>query len=202
MREDNRAFQAMFSAAQQMLAEKSPEDITFRSGVSFDGADFLVDSLGSAYRFSYPDYVCCEPLNEWHCLTILHYLNLADGFPVTGEPIPLSDMPDGVIRGTKYDATAATALSAFLRGKSEADVKPVLAALGAQFLPGKADLNAKLPFLPRFPLYLNIWFADDEFPPSARLFVDRSAGHYLTVEDAVMVFEFVIELLKLTGISE
>ena len=186
----------MFDAARQMLAGKSPEEIANKSGVSFDGAVFQVESLGGSYRFRYPDYFCCCPMNEWHCLTVMHYLHLADGFPVTGEPISLSEMPDGVIRGTKYDKVAAAELSKFLLGKREGEIKPILEKLGAEFLSGKADLNVMLPYLPCFPLYLNIWFADDEFPPSARLFVDRSAGHYLTVEDAVMVFEFVIELLK------
>ena len=108
----------------------------------------------------------------------------------------MADMPDGVIRGTKYDKTLASALSTFLVGKCEDTVKAILSGLGAEFLHGKADMNARLDFLPCFPLYLNIWFADDEFPPSARLMVDRSAGHYLTVEDAVMVGEFILELFR------
>lgn len=186
----------MFQAARQMLDGKDPADIAEKSGVLFDGDAFRVESMGRSFRFSYPAYLCNQPLNEWHCLIIMHYLNLADGFPVAGEPIPLADMPDGVIRGTKYDKTVAETISKFLLGKSECEIKSILENLGAEILTGKADLNVKLPFLPRFPLYLNIWFADEEFPPSARLLVDRSAGHYLTVEDAVMIGEVLQELFR------
>lgn len=90
----------------------------------------------------------------------------------------------------------AQALTTLLNGKTEEQVKAVLRNLGGHILPGKADLNVVLPFLPRFLLYLNIWFADEDFPPSARLLVDQSAGHYLTIEDAVAVGDVVMEQLN------
>ena len=58
-------------------------------------------------------------------------------------------------------------------------------ALGAELLPSNADLCARFPFLPRYPLWLRLWFGDEEFPASGRLFLDESAAHYLTVEYAV-----------------
>ncbi len=193
--QENRAFYEMYLAAKAMLSGKDPHQIAQNSGTVFDGTVFSVPSMGRTYHISYPDYLCADPIGNWHHLILLHYLNLADGSPVTGEPISMGDMPDGLVRGTKYDRTAAKALAAFLKNKTPAQVKAHLACLGAAFLPGKADLNAVLPFLPRFPLYLNIWFADEEFPPSARLFVDCSAGHYLTIEDTVTVGEVILEIL-------
>ncbi len=193
--ENNRAFQEMFQAAKQMLSGKAPADMAGKAGVDFDGASFHIPSMGKMLTFSYPEYICTAPIHDWHYLTVLHYLHLADGSPVTGEPMTMADMPAGLIRGTKYDRTVARALTGFLNGKTEAQVKALLQDLGGQFLPGKADLNVRLPFLPRFPLYLNIWFADEDFPPSARLLVDRCAEHYLTIEDAVSIGDVVMELL-------
>lgn len=192
----NQTFQEMFQAARTMLDGKDPEQIAQMADVVFDGTAFDVPSLGSMYRFSYPDYICPSPPSDWHCLTILHYLSAADSAPVTGEACSMGSMPGGLIRGTKYDQTSAQALTEFLSEKSEEQVRQSLAGLGATIVDGRADLCAVLPFLPRFPLYLNIWFADEEFPPSARLLVDRCAGHYLTIEDAVTAGEVVLELLK------
>lgn len=70
-----------------------------------------------------------------------------------------------------------------------------LLALGAALEPSNADLCARIPFLPRYPLWLRIWFADEEFPASGRMFLDESAAHYLTVEDAVVVGELILERL-------
>ena len=58
-----------------------------------------------------------------------------------------------------------------------------------------------LPFLPRWPVMLNLWFADDEFDGSARLLVDKSADHYLSIEDAVTVADIVIAAWRKTAAS-
>ncbi len=194
--EHNRAFQEMFQAAKGMLEGKDPVEIARNAEVEFDGTAFLVPSLGENYHVSYPDYLCEEPLEEWQYLVILHYLNLADGTSVTGETCAMEEVPGGLVRGSKYAQTAAKTLTEFLEGKTQEQVKDMLAALGGEEIAGKADFCVKLPFLPRFPLYLNIWFADEEFPPSARMLVDRSAEHYLTIEDVVTVGEVVLERLK------
>ena len=47
-----------------------------------------------------------------------------------------------------------------------------------------------------YPVLLQVWFADEEFAPSGRLLLDSSASHYLTVEDAVVVGELLLELLS------
>lgn len=190
------AFLEMYLAAKGMLSGKAPGQIAANARVAFDDNIFSVPSLGKMYHISYPDYSCQEPIMDWHYLVVLHYLNLADGTPVTGEAMPMADMSAGLVRGTKYDRTAAEALTVFLKDKTEEQVKETMQSLGGAFLPGKADLNVMLPFLPRFPLYLNIWFADEEFPPSARLLGDKSAGHYLTIEDAVSVGEVVLAQLR------
>ena len=40
-----------------------------------------------------------------------------------------------------------------------------------------------------------LWFADEEIPGSGRLFLDRSASHYLTVEDTVTAGSVLMEAL-------
>lgn len=43
---------------------------------------------------------------------------------------------------------------------------------------------------------LNIWFADEEFKVSGKMLVDKSADHYLTMEDSVMVGEFMLRCIS------
>lgn len=44
-----------------------------------------------------------------------------------------------------------------------------------------ADIAFLIPFLPRFPVTLKVWFADEEFPASGRLLLDASADRYLAM---------------------
>ncbi len=189
MEERNRAFWQMHAAACRMLSEKNPKQIAEHAGVDFDGSSFRVSSLGKVYRFSYPDYLCRDSLDPWYWLVILHYFHMADDTPVSGNPISLAQMPSGMVRGGGYDRSVANSLTQFLHGKTQQEIRAAFVALGGREIPGKADYSVELPFLPRVPLYVNIWFADEEFPPSGRLLVDSTAGHYLTIEDAVSVAE-------------
>ena len=43
---------------------------------------------------------------------------------------------------------------------------------------------------------LKIWFADEEFPASGKLFLQDHADHYLSVEDAVTVGEILLQKLS------
>ena len=54
-----------------------------------------------------------------------------------------------------------------------------------------------LPFLPRIPLVLKVWFADEEFEASGKLLLTTSADHYLAIEDAVTVGEIILRQIKI-----
>ena len=43
---------------------------------------------------------------------------------------------------------------------------------------------------------LKLWFADEEMPGSGRLLLDKSASHYLSVEDAVTAGELLLQKLS------
>ena len=70
-------------------------------------------------------------------------------------------------------------------------------SLGAEILPSNADFCARFGFAPRYPVWMKVWFADEEFPASGRLLLDESAPHYLTIEDAVTVGSLILD--QLTG---
>lgn len=65
--------------------------------------------------------------------------------------------------------------------------------IGGEKIPSNSDAAWRIAFLPRFPVMLKVWFADEDFPPSGRLLLDASADHYLTIEDAVTVAEILLE---------
>ena len=51
--------------------------------------------------------------------------------------------------------------------------------------------------MPRYPVTLKLWLADEDLDGSARLFLDESCDHYLSVEDSVTVGTILTEeLLK------
>ena len=139
------------------------------------------------------------PLPNWHTLTLLHYLDLADGTPLCGRMIPFSQYKDGLVRGSGLDRNAELIVRRDLSVLPPEELERRCEALGANFETSNADLCARFDFAPRYPVWLKVWFGDEEFPASGHLFVDASAPRYLTIEDAVTVGALILDGLTGAG---
>lgn len=195
--ENNRAFEEMRKAAVEKLRNRSPLEIADKAGIVYDkvSRQFRVESLGSIFLISYPDYHFFPEMEGWYHLLILHYLGMADGEALTGELISLGSLKDGLIRGTKFERYMEQELSRVFRGKTKEAIWRMFETCGAIKREGKADLCVEVPFLPNYPVTFNIWLEDDEFPPSVKILVDKSADHYLTVEDAVTMGDVLLKYI-------
>lgn len=195
---DNRAFQQMLLSAKERICVHAPEEIAQKSGAVFhkDKSYFELQSLAQRIQIAFPECKFQPWIDEWQQLVILHYLDLADGTEVSQEMVSFGALKDGLIRGTKFDHDMERALGGFLAGMTQEQLCRVCERLGAQLVEERADLCAVFPFLPRYPIWMKVWFADDEFVASGKLLVSRSADHYLTIEDAVTVGELLLSKLK------
>ena len=128
---------------------------------------------------------------------MLHYLDLADGAPLTGRTITFSQYKDGLVRGGGLDRNAELIVRRDLGILPPEELERRCRSLGAEILPSNADFCARFDFAPCYPVWLKVWFADEEFPASGRLLLDESAPHYLTIEDAVTVGSLILD--QLTG---
>lgn len=195
---NNRAFREMLRPAKKQVKHLSPDNIAQRSGAVFHESDGVLElqSLNQTVRITVPEYTFSPKLEEWHQLVILHYLALADGTAISDQVITFGGLKDGLIRGTKFDHDMEKELQRFLNGKTPDCIRKICKALGAEFADSNADLCVVFHFLPNYPVWLKIWFADEEFEASGKLYLSRSADHYLTMEDAVTVGEILLSKLK------
>ena len=191
----DRTYQNMLAAAKERLQGKNPYKIAEIGKIIYDenSHQYRVSSLGKELIITYPDYECTEKLDSWCHLVILHYMDLADGTELSGDLISFGSLKDGMIRGTKFDHTVEIDLQKILSDKNETSIESSLKALGGKQKKSRADLCMEIPFLPMYPITVNIWFADDEYPASGKILLDESADCYLTVEDAVTVGGLVLE---------
>ena len=196
--QSQRAYLEMLKIAQGRLKGRSAEEISEKTGLIYWKEDrvFQTASMNQEYEISCTDFLCRQKIDQWFHLVLLHYMDLGDGTPVSKELITFGEMKDGLIRGTKYDRTMDQEIKKFLKDKEPEQVKAVWKKLGAEFVSYRADLCAVFPFLPRFPLIVNVWFADDEFEATGKMLLSRTADRYLTVEDAVIVGDIVLNRWK------
>ena len=174
---------------------RNPAEIARSAGLSFDEAagQFTFASLGEDVRVEYPSYRFEPALDEWRQLAILHVMKLADGAPLSGTWMPMGEMRDGMVRGGDFDCRCERAIRDRLTRMSEDELSVKCRSIGGRIVKSNADFASRFDFLPRYPLLLKLWFADEEFPASGKLLLDRSADHYLSIEDAVTVGQLVME---------
>ena len=103
---ENRQFEAMLSVAQERLAQHIPEDIAEKAGAQYADGSFSLKTLEQTVTVRLLDCTIQPPLSKWHALTLLHYLDLADGAPLTGRTITFSQYKDGLVRGGGLDRNA------------------------------------------------------------------------------------------------
>lgn len=192
---ENRQFELMLEAARSRLLRHVPEEISEKAGVRYENGAFWVRTLGRCVEVQWPDGKITPPVSKWHALTLLHYLDLADGTPLTGRTITFSQYKDGLVRGGGLDRNTELIVRRDLGVLPREELARRCETLGAELLPSNADFCARFDFAPRYPVWLKVWFADEEFPASGRLLVDESAPNYLTIEDAVTVGSLILDCL-------
>lgn len=197
MEQTHRQFAAMLAAARERLSRHTPEDIAARCGARLEDGRIVLETLGQTVLVQLPECELTPRLSSWHTLTLLHYLDLSDGTPPCGTPIPFSQHTDGLVRGAGLDRNAELIIRRDLGVLPQEELKRRCASLGAAFVPSNADFCARFSFAPRYPLWLKVWFSDEELPASGRLLLDQTAPHHLTIEDAVTVGSLILD--HLTG---
>lgn len=197
-------FEEMLLSAKQRLEGRDPEGLAKNSGAVFDAEKNLlvVKSLNEEIEIRLPEYTFVQEVEEWQQLVLLHYLDLGDGTPASEELITFGNLKDGLIRGTKFDRTLVQGLEKFLKGKTEKELCTICEELGGEQVKSNADICMKFDFLPNYPLWLKIWLADEEFEASGKLLLSKSADHYLTVEDAVIVGEIFLTKLHRQAVNK
>ena len=182
----HRQMALMLAPARERLIGRGLLALCENAAVSIDSAtnELRLPSMGEIVRIRLPDFVITQELDMWRHLTLLQYLDTADGTPLTGREIALSEMRGGLSRGLGFDKDIALMFSRDMRDVSADSFARACETLGGSIVPGKADVNAVIPYAPRFPVTIHFWCGDEEFPASGKALVDAAAEHYLTLEAA------------------
>lgn len=195
---ENRMFEEMLKAARLKLAGRSAEEISEKTKIVFDKetSGFYLKSLGKDVEISYPEFEFSSEIQEWHALTILHYMDMSNGTLPFDSIISFSQLKNGMIRGGGFDRRVEQVLERLTEEMSEEQIVDICLKMDGKIIKSNADLCVVFDYLPLYPVMLKIWFADEEFPGTGRMFLDKSADAHLTVEDAVTVGEMILEELQ------
>lgn len=196
----NRQLDLMLASIIERLQQHDPADLAEKSGVNYDEEKKLItfESLGMPIVIHVPDYRIEQDLEMWHHLTLLQYLETADGTPLApaGDVISLTDMSGGLARGFSFNKDIEKMFARWFGEVSPEAFAKGCEQLGGSVISGRGDVSAILWYAPKFPVTVNFWCADDEFPASGKTLLNRNAEHYLTIEAAGGVCSTVVQALR------
>lgn len=136
--------------------------------------------------------------DSWSKIILYDYIRRMGCKPLTGDWVTLGYFPNTASHVKAFQRSAeekvATIFNKNLRG-----LMARCKELGGVESQGKmkADYICRIDLLPRIPLYVCFWEADEEFPASCKLFLDSSAEAYIDIEYlAYLVERFVEKFVK------
>jgi hypothetical protein len=179
--------------AWEILAKLDPQDVCKSAAVSYDPAsgNYLIKSYGMDFHVSPREKqifshdpasgVLLQRLGDFFRLSVLWYLVNAKDVPCTGRPVKLQNVRGGEIftKGShvlpfeKVAQKYANDEKGFLeKGKN----------LGGEVLVKLGDAAVRLLPMPRLPVIITLWTADEEFPARVDLLLDSTCEMQLPTD--------------------
>ena len=178
-----------FRLSIQKLRHQEPNFAAKQTGAIFDRERgiFIMESLGKEIHITFPEGKVFlgrqDKLlpRDWSLIT-LNYLSRGDGRPLTGELISYRELEAGDVFYPNLKQKVIERLAKELGTKKPERIREIFAQYKSTPAEG-CDIGGVLHLFPRFPITVKLWLADEEFPPSANVLFDSSAGGYLHTED-------------------
>jgi hypothetical protein len=184
-----KSLEPQIAQAREALRRRDPRIVADNSGAVYyeieEGQGRLqLRFFGRPYTITWPeleifdpeDQTCSNPVQA----ALLQYLVLSDGTPLAHRWVSLRELPNGAFYERAFQSYSGNLVARHFKG----DVGGFRAA--ARKLGGDpvelGDAAFRFWALPRIPLVVVYWSGGDEFPASAQVLFDASAGHYHHVE--------------------
>jgi hypothetical protein len=136
------------------------------------------------------------PLSPWEKILILIYVKTGGSGPLDDRWVSFEVLRGGGVKVEQIVREVEEPLTGMFSRAEEAMVKAV-ARLGGRIVGGQpSDMAWVMPLLPKVPMLLLYWRADEEFPARVKVLFDRSADRFLDVETLMYVGEGFVKVLE------
>jgi hypothetical protein len=134
--------------------------------------------------------------DSWSKIIAYDYVRRKGSKSLTGKWVALDHFPNTASHVKVFQRKAEDKVAEIFNGNIDG-LKVCSKELGGieEDSKVKADYVCRFDLLPRIPLYLIFWEADEEFQAGCKLFVDSSADVYIDTEYLAYLVERFVELL-------
>ncbi len=166
-------------------------------GGELRGGSLVLRCLGRDFTVSpHGEITSLGHITPWMKILLLHYIRTAGEGPLSGQWVSFSDLKGGMVKIAALERECEAPLRELFE-KGYAQTVERLTALGAEQTGEFATPHAwLLSLLPRIPVAILFWAAEEEFSPTVKLLFDRSADRFLDVETLIFLSEGLVRHLE------
>jgi len=189
MRNWEQSLEPKIAQARDELRARDPRELAERSGAVYYEVEesqgrLQVRFFGQPYTVTWPDLEIFDPKGQ-SCsnpvqAALLQYLVLADGTPLAQHWVSLRELPNGAFYERAFQSYSGNLVARAFKSDIDAFRKAALQFGGEPIALG--DAAFRFWALPKIPLALVYWSGGEEFPASAQVLFDASAGRYHHLE--------------------
>jgi len=200
-------FETALRYAREAFARIDPAKQARRCGARFENlaqekSHIVLEFLNRTYEIIHPDgdvrfadeSESSPPL--WEQIINLHYLDHAEGKPITGKLIAFDGVSSGPFYRDAFERRTAGILLKVFADKPEA-LEVCADQIGAK--PNElGDVGFTVNAFPCVPITVVFWRADEEFAARANFLFDSSVSSFLPTEDITLTSQMLaIKLVKI-----
>ncbi len=135
----------------------------------------------------------CE--HSWSKIIIYDYVRMKGNVPLTGNWVSMGHFPDAASHSKAFQKNAEDKISEKFNSDLNGLVSRCNEMEGTETSGKlKADYVCSFNLLPRVPMYMCFWEADDEYSASCKLYVDRNADAYIDIEYLAYLLEWFVKI--------
>jgi hypothetical protein len=203
------ALQASNDHCREIIKQRDPQSLAARAAISLCRDEnneicFRGDYFFETHTISWPTLAITgndgNPVPAHIEALWLHYLERADGQPLSGRWVNLSEI-GGLFYQQAFQGYCGDELAAAWGGDIEG-LRETCRAAGGWPVPGLADLAFEWRALPRLSLCLCYRLPSDSKEAWATMLFDASARHYMAADVAATIGKHLADRLKPAGLSK
>lgn len=181
------SLQRRVAELRQQAQQRDPAELATCTGANLDpiSGKLELPIFGAQKTISTPELAISDSQTgktssvNTQALLLYHFCT-TNGAPLTGRWISFRELPGGGFYHQAFQGYTGNEIVKVFGNDLAAFEKAALAAGGRK--EGVGDATFVFQGLPRIPLMVVYWLGDEDFPSSARILFDSSAGHHLPTD--------------------
>ncbi len=191
VRQKENSLLTAYTRAAQILRIEQSSEICRKTGAVFENSIYKINFIGTDYEIIMPEVRFITPgtitIIE---VLILHYLTATDRQTVNGDFISFKGIPGGMFYFKSFQQRVLNKLIENFKDTPENLLKAGEAIGGKKW--GIGDYSVAIQVFPRIEMVVQLFPADDEFPPDANILFSDSIVNFLPAEDAAFLGGYLV----------